>query len=631
MFRRGYDFTDEGSYLLIMARPREYPTYHLLTGFLFHPLYQLLDGAVAPLRIAWLAAVTLSALCLSLAAVRAAWPPEARPPASLLWPLSVTLAASSAAYLVIWLPTPNYNSLNLAAACLFGAGFLGYPAETPPPAGKPPPREGRSRAAPLPALLVAAGIWLSFLARPFTAAAMAALVALRPLADRRCGLRSIVLPGLAAAALLAATAIYVDGSFAAFAGRYFTAAFEEGLAGAHSPGTLLVPDPAYALGLAGTPLGPCFLLLFLYGFSLGPSAGGGGRAEAAGSGPSAWNLLRLLLPPACLCLLALGYTGHWWYSQASGHLLWAAPLGALARCPAARRGTPRPGRRGPGAAAPLLLLPLLPAYALGSNNGLTVATSAGAFVWQAALLAVLARLYPGDDLPRRLALLAWAGLFVAAGIVLTSLGNPYRQELGLWGYSRPARVPAGGGELLLPEAAAAYLNDLQAGAAAAGLEDGIPLIDLSGRAPGAVHALGAYTPGTLWLYSGYPGSQLYAQHALSKLSCGELAAAWILFDTRPPLRPLDPRLLLPHGIRFPGDYEVAARAIYPSPAAPGVTYLRPHLLLKPARPLPRALAACRARRAAGGPGQGPPAAGPGPAPPGLDSDARRPLQAAAGS
>ncbi|MDR1313836.1 MAG: hypothetical protein LBQ12_09100, partial [Deltaproteobacteria bacterium] len=195
--------------------------------------------------------------------------------------------------------------------------------------------------------------------------------------------------------------------------------------------------------------------------------------------------------------------------------------------------------------------------------------------------------------------LAYSGVFVGAAIAYCSAGHPYRQDSELWFQSSPARIPAGGGTLLLSEERARYVGELQAGASAAGFREGDVLTDLSGRAPGASFALGGFMPGSLWIASGYPGSGAWLARGLGKLSCGEIASSWLLADLAPLVEPLDPRLLTQHGAKVPEDFATAARASFADPAGPGLLYMHEHRLLKPARPFQIAEEACLLSRAGG--------------------------------
>ncbi|MDR1313979.1 MAG: hypothetical protein LBQ12_09865, partial [Deltaproteobacteria bacterium] len=446
LFRHGFDFTDEGSYLLAMERPREYPTLPVLAFFFFQPLYLFLGKNVALLRAVWFGMTFLAALAASRSFVNAFFSRSERPPATAAWPLAAALAAAGpAAFLTLWLPTPNYNSLNFVGICLFASGLIdlmaagnalqGKEASSDAPPGSP---AGGAVRAVAPRLMMAFGVWLSFLGRPFTAPALM-LVAL--LAAARAGLaRSLIMPAAVAAGLLLASAYWTDGSLWALSERFLSASRELGQYGTHDSLKLLNLDPGAAWRFLGGPFAPLFFCLFLWGFALGP-------AGSAAPGASRFGTLAILAPPAALALLVFTpfpFSLFGWPKAVAGHHLWAAPCGAFVRAllPSARTKAPRPPLnppdppgepelqeppvrpdtpdsrapkapldfpvspaspdvppapppKRPGAfCAPALFAAAL-AYALGSNNPLVTATSAASFFIALGFMALLSRAAPG--------------------------------------------------------------------------------------------------------------------------------------------------------------------------------------------------------------------------------------------
>ncbi|MDR1041411.1 MAG: hypothetical protein LBR80_14885 [Deltaproteobacteria bacterium] len=603
LFRRGFDFSDEGSYLLAMARPQEYPTFHLLANFLYHPLYWCLGQDVTLLRTLWLAISFSAALALTRSFLKSAWSLQGSPPPSrALRYLSVSFASWSAAFLTIWLPTPNYNSLNFAAICLFAAGLLELVAWPEPSRTKPSAdtagaypfrQEGNgsitaaSQPGLRPLLLLALGVWLSFLGRPFTAPA---LILVAALAVTRAGrARQLVLPATLSFFLLIATALYADGSLLTFIDRFLEASRDATILGSHHPMKLVTAAPEFTWAFLKGPFTPLFLSLWLCGFAMAPV-----RGE-----DSTRSLLSMLLPPTAL--IALIFTPFLltllgWPKAISGHHLWAPPCGAFVRELLTHRKEWHPVGRTGLAAAVLLVLP--PAYSLGSNNPLIIATSTAAFFPALGFTLLAARLAPIALLPKLLARLAWAGIFVAGGIVYCSAGQTYRQDMPLWLQISPVRIPTEGGVLLLSPEAAGFVAALQTGAEAAGFREGTPILDLSGRIPGAAYALGGFTPGTLWNPAGYPGTQSMFARALDRMSCGEIASAWLIADMAPLLHPLDHRLLMAQGARVPDDYLIVARAWFPTSQGPNILLMREHRLLKPERPFEVAEETCHSARAA---------------------------------
>ncbi|MDR1081627.1 MAG: hypothetical protein LBQ79_11895, partial [Deltaproteobacteria bacterium] len=604
LFRHGFDFTDEGAYLLGMDRPWEYTTLHQLASFVFRPLYLLLGGSVFLLRAVWFAVMFAAAAMLCRSFVAAVWTPYGRPPRPALRTLPFALAAAgTGCFLNIWLPTPNYNSLNFFGICLFATGFLDLHSS-----GSSLPRNGQdgipvpASPSPLPGtpsapgtllaprLLMAAGVWFSFMGRAYTAPALMFLALLAAL--RAKDVRPLLLPALVAAGLLLLTSFWTDGSPQALLERFLAASRERHEFGSHNWLNVVNLEPAWTLRYLGGPFTPVFLGFLLWGFALGPDRKGGTLG-----GPVA-----LAVPPlALVCLIftdfPFGYYG--WAKTVSGHNLWAVPCGAYLRTLATGRtggtgeaGGPTPAS-GPGLLVPLGLMYMALAFTFGSNNPLLVVTSLSALFIALGFCALLAGRVSGTALPGLMARLAWSGVLIGCGAVYCSAGHPYRQDAELWNQRTPASIPAGGGEVYLSERRARYVAGLQAQANASGFRPGGILIDLSGQQPGSSYAVGGFMPKSLWITSGYPGSRTWISTGLDKLSCSEIARSWLLVDLMPLTEPLDPRFLLGHGAKVPEDYEPAAKALFPVPVGPGYLFLEDHRLLKPRRSQEEAEAACR--------------------------------------
>ncbi|WVV48786.1 hypothetical protein THH46_08975 [Pseudomonas sp. NA13] len=119
----GIEFTDESFYLVWISNPFIYDVSLTQFGFIYHPLYRLLDGDIAALRqanilmtfgLAWgLAYVLLSSLA-----------PESREKRIVLHTAAAGLAGSVLIFFDIWLPTPSYNSLALQALLITSIGLL---------------------------------------------------------------------------------------------------------------------------------------------------------------------------------------------------------------------------------------------------------------------------------------------------------------------------------------------------------------------------------------------------------------------------------------------------------------------------------------------------------------------------
>ena len=93
----------------------------------------------------------------------------------------------------------------------------------------------------------------------------------------------------------------------------------------------------------------------------------------------------------------------------------------------------------------------------------------------------------------------------------------------------PAVLGAGQGTLLkLSHESAEYIRKIRIAASANGFSPGTQVLDLTGRHPGSVFALGGAALGSPWMISGVSGSVAFAQAVLKRVPCRDLASAWLI-------------------------------------------------------------------------------------------------------
>lgn len=120
---RGIDLTDEGYYLNSMSLPYLYKATYSQFGFLLHPVYVLVGGDLILLRLVGLLPLTLAAAFFVSTFLRL---PLIQPPLPKTARLILTVGGSCAVLLAYaqWIPTPNYNLLNLFGVLIIFTGWL---------------------------------------------------------------------------------------------------------------------------------------------------------------------------------------------------------------------------------------------------------------------------------------------------------------------------------------------------------------------------------------------------------------------------------------------------------------------------------------------------------------------------
>lgn len=568
---RGFDFSDEGAYFNWMANAWSYAGSNSQYGYLLAPLYHLAGESVGAMRAANLV-ITLALASALFAALLRESPP--RHPQLAVAAAAFALATATLAFTHRWLISPSYNTLNLQGLLLAAIG-LALLAD---------PRRGVSRFA---AVLLGAGGWITWMAKPTTAVALAPLALLGVLALARRRAETLALAAATAAVLLLAGALAIDGgSLPAHVARY-----RDALAGARE-----ISD-AYALSGVGPRLrfdwraGDLAVFEKIFAAALGGAAfalvGGAPaallRTAAAVIGASAAAFLAVRGLPAFLAGREIAPMQTWWLAAPSFGVL-AGLL--MTRLPALAR---EEGWRGLALALVLALFPV--AYAAGTGNNYWFLAADAAALWVAAALALAAGVLEPVVRMRIAAALGLATVLFAALMARIGLDHPYRQPAPIPSQNEWVAFGPRGRALALDRTGADYVRALREGARAAGMAAGAPAIDLTGRHPGAVFAVGATAPGVAWLISGYPASGARAARIIGAIPCAVLARAFVLDGPGAPLR-LPPETLRGSGLDPEADYRLAARAVPP-------TGLGEHVLLAPKLEPAEAEARCRAARGEG--------------------------------
>jgi hypothetical protein len=125
--------------------------------------------------------------------------------------------------------------------------------------------------------------------------------------------------------------------------------------------------------------------------------------------------------------------------------------------------------------------------------------------------------------------LVTSALAVTTAVAIARTEFPFRQRTALRLQDVPVAVgPRGDQILLVDRETARYFAELGAELQRLGFRRGDGMIDMTGESPGIVFAIGGVALGEPWLLGNYPGSTPFAKRALARVSCEQLANAWIL-------------------------------------------------------------------------------------------------------
>jgi hypothetical protein len=218
-------------------------------------------------------------------------------------------------------------------------------------------------------------------------------------------------------------------------------------------------------------------------------------------------------------------------------------------------------------------------YGLGSNNSLGITTASSSFFILLGFLCIINR----DDHKSyfTLAGLVFGALLVTMSIICSTWQHPYRQISALWSHDTLVELPINSGKVKVHKIYAEFLNSLYTAVKKNGFAPNTPVIDLTGRMPGVIFSINGYLPKTPWLFSGYPGSEKYALHALNRLSCEELAQSWIIVYNEHHNSALNPNILYMAGLPNDTQYSLVGIFNFPGADAAGNIFTEKLKILQP--------------------------------------------------
>jgi hypothetical protein len=505
---RGFDFTDEGFYYNVISKPFLYKTSLTQFGHIYHPIFEYLNGDIAAFRRFNIVAVCAVALAFAYMLVIRWCPSLNRRP---FLALAVCSGLAVSAFVQIhWLPlSPSYNWQNLAGALCFLIGALGIASD------------GSRRDTLLWASILGIGIWLAAMAKPPTGVALAVatlpfafLVSARPLS-------AIFTAGSVAAGLTLLVAYAIDGSVGGFvqriqAGREAAAALWTGYS---SSGIWIRIDPV----VMSTFEQKIFWVAFAFS----------GAAAWLALRESAWAVaLRTVLVAAAAvgALLFIAGVEPFQIHQSLMQGLWLAAVpGAMVAVVLACRWREVTLRLSMVPLACFLLLVLVPlTYAVGTGNNYWFQSGHLMIAWIGAAAIVIYRVLPPWQSERLLVMMSLGTIIMTGILVSIGIDYPYRSFVSLRHQANAAEIGERRSVLKLTAESADYLAKLREAAFRNGFLPDTPVLDLTGRHPGSVFALGGTAPGLAWILSGFSGSVEMVRLALGSVSCDELARAWLL-------------------------------------------------------------------------------------------------------
>jgi len=525
----GVDFTDEGYYLTWISNPFFYNASATQFGFIYHPIYMLVDGNIAAIRkidfmitfgLAWYLTYTFLNTII----------PIAKKNLFIFHIIATGLATS--VFLYYNIPTPNYNSLALQALMLVCAGLFSLDDKIYTK------NIGSS-------FLIGLGGWLSFMAKPSTALLVGISVFIYLILTRKYSIKIILLSIAVVIILFLLSALLIDGSVLDFIKRIqMGIEFRKILGASH---TL---EKIFRIDLPELNNNNIIATSIVFGFLIF----------------SFWlnfykNNLRLILS-TILSLIIFGLViiitnneynlklGNFHNLQIFG-ITFAVLFSNLIigkvytvekfnKC---------------NWELTLLLIFMPFFFSFGSNSNYWVHGSQASIFWILAGMSFSTAIFKNH-----------MGILVLVPLVLVAqlttlihlnkkFENPYRQPHHLKINDSKVKINNSGATLILSSGYASYIKDARKVAIDSGFQNSTPVIDLTGQSPGLLYLLGAKNLGLAWISGDYPGSLEHAKASFNLVSCKKIANAWALFEINGP-RSISNELMLSLGTHFPKEYQL---------------------------------------------------------------------------
>lgn len=542
--RYGLDLTDEGYYLNWISSPGQYEASATLFGFVYHPLYVLVGGDILLMRQAnILIMFGLGWLAAYLAFTRVLAQPRT----------SVTVITAAAAGgcstmlgFHVNLVTPSYNSLVLCGIMVVIIGLLIDPPDAAAGDDDGPVRTVGLRRA---WILVGVGGVLIFCGKPTAAVSVGVVVCVYALVSGRWRSTRLLWAGGTGLVSLLALAVVIDRNPWDFVMRLWVGAERLAVLGAgHDSAEVMRWDSLAVEGPFRQAMVGAIVIMALAGIAFGFRARIGGFIAG----------------------VAAVIAAVWWFRMTEQEyqvfsdrdlnprsMMITGPLAAVIVVAAlAGRERLRSVSRAQWALAGTLLI-LPHASAIGSNLHYWQQAGMAAISWTVAAIVVFVPFKTRYWVPAAVLPITLMGQVMTYAFLHPTFEWPYRQAQPMFEFTERASVGPADRSLYMTDDAAPFIRETKEVFSDLGLDDGHPVIDLTGQSPGVIWVGGALAVDHPWVIGGYSGSDDHERAALAELPCEQVAESWVLWEEDGP-RTISRLTLEVFGAEWHEDYRVAA-------------------------------------------------------------------------
>jgi hypothetical protein len=575
MLRYGFDFSDEGYHILTIQRPREDPALHVLTGFLYHPLYLLLNGNIYLLRAINYAIFLFINVNLCRLFIIKISPNGAKNISKIqLFALSFLLSFASLNQFIIYLSTPYYNILNFMAIAIVATGVLlihDNDIENNRIIGW---------------IISSVGVYLSFMAKPQTSIILILFVIIWSIISSKFSLKGLISAAIVSFMLLLITSFWIDGSPIAFIERFLEAIKRERLSGQHELFKPFIFSITSILNVLTIRLIFTALIICIYALIID-------KIRDKYANRLSFYLIFAAIPGYFIYLII--YPSYKFFSYYGTFLILAPTTGLIVTELLEKKYNSIVNNKHFGFLC-ILFCMFAVSYGLGSLNDISIMLALSSFFILLGILFLFAKFCPIESFQSRLTIIATFTFIISIAINHMSFAFPYRQRRPIWANNVKINIQEGSGELILPEFTAKYIDDLHKVAKTINLIPDTPMIDLSGRVPGALYILNSYTPKNSWIIGGLNDRTKYVSYIFSTIPCEDITKTWLLIDDDVYGIPFDQAILQESGIVTTTDYKLVAAIKNPKYHTNNTVTYTNHYILKPIKNHDEAISSClRAR------------------------------------
>jgi hypothetical protein len=523
----GIDFTDEGYYLNWISNPFLYKSFTSQFGYIYNPLYNLVDGNIAWLRrlnffITFVLACTLVYLVINnLARFE-----KINKVIQCILSGGIAISSLTCAYI----QTPGYNHLTFQALLIVSIGIALIDVT-------------KFNKNVLSYIIIGVGGWLTFMAKPSSAVGLAVLVLIYIILSKQFQLRFLLIAAVTSFILFIISAYIIEDSITTYFERYYLSYKLSILLGEHNLNFLRIDGLKLSLKIKLT----IFFIFVISTFFIWLAL-------------KNYKLVNFIYIITCFLILVTIAThaiteinwnlNYGYYKPYLVFGIFYACLLVFIILIIKNKIIIHDVRL--ALFFVFLVLPFI--FAMGSNNNTWGQSGAASFFWLISGFVLIIPFCLKLKLYQTIIFLVLLSQLITSIHIKETLEKPYR-------YNQPLRLDDStiivnnkNHQLILSKEFASYINDARKITAQSGFTKEDAIIDLSGQSPGLLYLLGAKNIGTAWNIGGYKGSLDRAKATFNLVDCIDIAKSWVLYESKGP-RSVSTDLLTSLGMNFPIQYQ----------------------------------------------------------------------------